>query len=221
MKKLSGLLILALAGTLGSASPLGAQQVGSQFRWYIGGQAGVTVFETPAQERGGIFTAGGNVLVTARRTALMLSVEEGIGDNELTSYVDASAPGGVRQVSFNDIRKYSFILMVYPLKSSAQPFVGAGFGILHVHNPFPMGTFASPAEQANARATARDLGSHGFATFAAGIQFQVGRVGAFGMYQITTSPSSGRLLEGPTHALMGGVRLSLGGSKESITGGGY
>ena len=69
------------------------------------------------------------MLVTARRTALLLSVEEGLGSTEPTSYVDASAAGGIRNVTFNDLRKYSFIVMLYPLKSHVQPFVGAGFGI--------------------------------------------------------------------------------------------
>ena len=55
----------------------------------------------------------------------------------------------------------------------------------------------------------------------AGIQFQLGRIGAFGMYQITTSPKDGKLLSGPTHTFSGGLRFSLGGSKEGVAGGGY
>ncbi|MGE0352076.1 MAG: hypothetical protein AB7I33_08450 [Gemmatimonadales bacterium] len=222
MKKMMtrALAVAAIVLTLNTPT-LPAQVIGSAFQWYLGAQGGVMVFETPRQERTGIPMIGGNVLVTARRTALMLSVEEGLGSTEQTSYIDPSAAAGVRNVSFNDIRKYSAILMVYPVKSSAQPFVGVGFGLIHLHNPFPAGPFATPDEQANAKATAQDLGSSGFGTFVAGLQFQLGSVGAFGMYQITTSPTSGHLLEGPTHTLSGGIRVSLGGAREGISGGGY
>ena len=44
---------------------------------------------------------------------------------------------------------------------------------------------------------------------------------AFGQYQITTSPSAGHLLRGPSHTIGGGLRFSLGGSKEGVRGGGY
>ena len=221
MKKLMRALVVTLVLVPGAASLLPAQSTGSQFRWYIGGQAGVLLFETNRQTRSGIPTVGGNMLITARRTALLVQVEEGIGSNEQTSYIDAGAAGGIRNVSFNDLRKYSFLVMVYPLKSAAQPFVGAGFGLLHVHNPFPAGPFATPDEQANAKNSAQDLGSTGFASFAGGVQLQVGRFNVFGMYQITTSPTDGKLIQGPTHTFSGGIRFSLGGAKEGITGGGY
>ncbi len=212
----SGILVLAAA--LLTAPNLAAQLKGNMFHWYIGGQGGVTVFETPAQTRSGIPTAGGSMVITARRTALMVSVDEGIGSDEVTAYIDPSAATGQRQVTFNDIRKYSAVLMVYPLKSPAQPFIGVGGGIMHLHNPVPAGPFATPDEAANARRVAEDLGSTGFGTFVAGLQLQAGGVQVFGMYQITTSPAAGKLLSGPTHSFVGGLRLSLGGAKESITG---
>ncbi|MGH7657218.1 MAG: hypothetical protein ACREL6_03220 [Gemmatimonadales bacterium] len=213
----SGILVAAAA--LLSAPGLAAQLKGNMFRWYVGGQGGVTFFETPSQTRSGIPTAGGSLVITAKRTALMLSVDEAFGDNELTSYIDPSAAGGQRSVTFNDIRKYSAVLMVYPLKSPAQPFIGIGGGIMHLHNPQPAGPFATPDEQANAQRVASELGSTGFGTFVAGLQLQAGGIQLYGMYQITTSPAEGKLLTGPTHAFVGGLRLSLGGAKESITGG--
>jgi hypothetical protein len=212
----SGILVLAAAMLV--APDLAAQLQGNMFRWYVGGQGGVMVFETPAQTRSGIPSAGGSMVITAKRTALMLSVDEAIGSDEVTSYTDPSAATGTRQVTFNDIRKYSAVLMVYPLKSPAQPFVGLGYGIMHLHNPFPAGPFATPDEAANARRVAEDLGSTGFGTFVAGLQLQAWGIQLFGMYQITTAPESGKLLSGPTHSFLGGLRLSLGGAKESITG---
>ena len=82
--------VAALAVCLGAASLAAQGPVQGDFQWYIGGQAGVLVFRTPAQTRGGMFMAGGHTLITARRTGLLLSVDEGIGSNEQSAYTDAT-----------------------------------------------------------------------------------------------------------------------------------
>jgi hypothetical protein len=201
-------------------SSLMAQGGRNPFSWYLGAHAGVMIFETPRQTSSGIPVAGGNLLITAKRTALLISIEEGIGSDEQTSFLDPTAPSGVRNVNFNDIRKYSFVLMAYPFRSHAQPFLGVGYGMIHLHNPWPLATLTT-AEKATADSIATERGSSGFGTFVAGLQLQAGGIALFGMYQITTSPDEGKLLEGPTHTLSAGLRFSLGGAKEGITGGGY
>jgi len=223
MSKLSrSIPVAALTLCLGAASVSAQGPVQGDFQWYIGGQAGVLVFRTPSQTRGGIFTAGGHTLITARRTGLLLSVEEGIGSDEQSAYTDAS--GTLQDVTFNDIRKYSAVLMAFPIRSAAQPYLGVGFGWLHAVNPTPSGTFATPADIAQASQDARDLGSVGFATLVGGLQFKVGRLVAFGQYQLTSSQGDktlasgarGRLFVGPTHTFTGGLRVSLGSSREEI-----
>ena len=215
--------VAALALALG-ALPAAAQEPGNgNFQWYVGAQGGVMLFDTPVQDRQAMPTFGGQTLIVARRTGLLLSVEEGVGDGEQSAYTDA---GGTQAVTFNDIRKYSAVLMAFPIKAAAQPYLGVGYGIIHTVSPRVGGTaFQSDAEA---------LGSSGFGTFLAGITFQVGRLMAFGQYQITTSPgegfvtddagavvASGRLLSGPTHTFSGGLRVGLGGARESIKTGGY
>jgi hypothetical protein len=214
----------ALALCLGTAH-LAAQQPGNgNFQWYLGGQGGVMFFKTPTQDRSGIPTFGGQTLIVAKRTGLMLSFEEGVGDGETSGYSDAA---GLATVSFNDIRKYSAVLMAYPIRAAAQPYFGLGYGIIHVVNPTPT--------NGGSDFIANELGSSGFGTFVGGVTFQVGRLMAFGQYQITTSPSVhavhdsqgnvvafGRLLDGPTHTFSGGLRFGLGSSKESSrSAGGY
>jgi hypothetical protein len=214
----------ALALCLGAAH-LAAQAPGNgNFQWYVGGQGGVMFFKTPTQGRSGIPSFGGQTLIVAKRTGLMLSVEEGVGSNETSAYTDQN---GVETVTFNDIRKYSAVLMAFPIRSAAQPFFGLGYGIIHVVNPTPTSAAASQFD-------ANELGSSGFGTFVGGLTFQVGRLMAFGQYQITTSPSNhsfvngsgfvsaGRLLDGPTHSFTGGLRIGLGSSKETPrSAGGY
>jgi hypothetical protein len=214
----------ALVLVLGSAT-LAAQAPGNgNFQWYVGGQGGVTFFKTPTQGRTGIPVFGGHTLIVAKRTGLMLSVDEAVGSDETSAYTDG---GGVQSVTFNDIRRYSAMLMAFPLRSPAQPYLGVGYGILHVVNP-------SPASSGAFQSDANELGSFGFGSFVGGLQFQVGRFMAFGQYQITTSPSQkavtasdgtvlavGRLLDGPTHTFSGGLRIGLGSARDNVRGGGY
>ena len=216
--------VAALALALGAVTAAAQESGQRDFQWYIGPQAGVMLFDTPAQDREAMPTFGGQTLIVARRTGLLLSVEEGVGDGEQSSYTDLS---GTQTVTFNDIRKYSAVLMAFPIRAAVQPYLGVGWGIMHTVSPTPGSPTAFQSD-------AEDLGSSGFGTFLAGITFQVGRLMAFGQYQITTSPgdgfvhdglgnvvATGRLLSGPTHTFSGGLRFGLGGARESIKTGGY
>ena len=213
---------VALALCVGSAN-LSAQEPGNgNFQWYVGAHGGAMVFRTPSQTRGGMPMAGGHLMIVSRRTGLMLSVEEGFGSTEVSSYTTGS--GATQSVSFNDIRKYSAVLMGFPLRMPIQPFIGIGVGIMHVVNPFTGSDAAS--------AVATELGSTGFGTFLGGVQFKLARFMAFGQYQVTTSPSihatedgggvaTGSLLAGPTHTFSAGLRIGLGGARERTQSGGY
>jgi hypothetical protein len=215
--------VLALALGLGVAQASAQQPGNGDFQWYIGPQAGVMVFKTPTQNSSAIPVFGGQTLIVARRAGLLISVEEAVGSDETSSYADLN---GTQAVTFNDIRKYSAVLMAFPIKAAAQPYLGVGFGILHVVNP-QVGTAAFQAD-------ATELGSTGFGTFLGGLQFQLGRFMAFGQYQITTGASNdtiedatgapvafGRLLDGPTHTFSGGIRFGLGSAREKVKTGGY
>jgi hypothetical protein len=213
------LVILALC--LGGTQLEGQEPGRGAFQWYIGGQGGVMSFRTPAQTRGAIPTFGGQLLVTARRTGLLIAVEEGFGSDEVSSFTDGV--GSTHTVTFDDIRKYSATLMAFPLRIPIQPYFGVGLGVMHVVNPATEG----PQHAAD------ELGSTGFASFLGGVQFRVARFVGFGQAQITTAPAmqrssgfganvgTGRLLEGPTYTLSAGLRIGLGNARERATAGGY
>ena len=225
MRMLSRSIPVAALALALSALSVAAQEPGNgNFQWYVGGQGGVMFFDTPTQDRTGIPTFGGQTLIVAKRTGLLLSVEEGVGSDETSAYSDLS---GTQTVTFNDIRKYSAVLMAFPIKSAAQPYLGVGYGIMHVVSPTPTNLTAFQSD-------AEELGSTGFGTFLGGLQFQLGRFMAFGQYQITTGASNdtieddtgapvafGRLIEGPTHTFSGGIRFGLGSAREKPKSGGY
>ena len=217
--------LVALVCSFGAGS-LAAQDLHNEnFQWYVGGQAGVLIYKTPTQSRGGNLMVGAQTLIKARRTGLMLSIDEVMGDSQTSSFSSTAAAGGTESVTFNDIRRYSAVLMAFPIRGPMQPFIGAGLGILHVVNP--QAGSGSAAEQD----LAGQMGSTGFGTLVAGLQFHLGRLMAFGQYQVTTgartqasstgsgatlTAASGKLIDGPTHSFSGGLRFSLGSSRESI-----
>jgi hypothetical protein len=233
----------ALAFCLG-ATHLAAQQPGSSnFQWYVGGHGGVMSIRTPLQDRTYLPTAGGSILITAKRTGLLLSVDQAFGSDETTAtaYEIRDTSGGVIANgavgwTFQGVRKYSAILVAYPIQNrNVAPFVGLGVGLMHTTGN-SAGRFADGRD-------ASHLSSSGFGTAIAGLEFRAGPFSAFGEYQITTKlgfkslttvlqqdesgkpvlveDDFGEWLTGATHTLIGGLRLSLGSAREQATTGGY
>ncbi len=209
-----GLPVLALSAVALSTPLAGQDNVGTgSFKWYFGAYGGAMSFETTAQNDKTAPVGGAQFFVTARRTALRISVEEVFSSDNLAVYPDATAPGGVQTVSFNNIRKYSLLLMAIPLQGAIQPYIGLGVGWMHTVNPQVLG---DPTDPAAAQEEAVNRGSIGFGSGVAGIQLRTGKLAIFGTYQITSSPSSDKYLVGPTHTLVGGLRFSLGPSRETF-----
>ena len=224
--------VVALALCLGAAQ-LPAQQPGnSTFQWYVGGHGGVINFETPSSGRENFPLGGAHLLVTARRTGLMISIEQGFGSDEPSSYTfQMFDPTGALvdqqtvPVTFNYLRKYSAMLLAFPIKGPMTPFFGVGVGILHTGGH-------TPDDEA-----ARQIGSSGFGSLVGGLNFKISHFSAFGQYQVTTGPKTqaiseedaagnrfvafGNLYTGPTHTLSAGLRFNFGNARERATGGGY
>jgi hypothetical protein len=223
--------VAVLALCLGAAQ-LPAQQPGnSNFQWYIGGQGGVINFRT-VEGRQTVPLGGAHMLITARRTGLLLSVEQGFGSNEQGVYTvqTVNSAGvlvdqGAVATSFSNLRKYSAMLVVLPIKGPASPYFGIGVGILHTNNHTPDDGFT------------KSMGSSGFGSLLAGLNFRISRFSAFGQYQITTGPveqvvsqrfsdgstmtAFGNLFTGETHTFSAGLRFNLGNVRERATSGGY
>src|SRR4051812_14669330 len=189
MRKVTLSIPVAVLALCLTAARLPAQQPGSgNFQWYIGGQDGILNFET-IEGRHTIPSGGGNLLITARPTELLLSVDEGLGSREVGIYTlqRISSTGAVASqeavaAGFKDLRRYSATLVAFPIKGPATPYFGIGVGIMHVSGVTPDDDFT------------KAVGSSGFGSFIAGLNFRVSRFSAFGQYQITTSPSDQAML---------------------------
>jgi hypothetical protein len=232
MRKVTLSIPVAILALCLAAAQLPAQQPGSgNFQWYIGGQGGILNFES-IEGRHTIPLAGAHLLVTARRTGLLLSVEEGLGSSEIGLYTmqDLDKDGAVVQqqvvaAGFKDLRKYSATLLAFPIKGPATPYFGVGVGILHTSGNTPDDGFT------------KSIGSSGFGSLIGGLNFRVSRLSAFGQYQVTTAPTEqsisvrytdgtktlafGNLFRGPTHTFTAGLRFGLGNARERASGGGY
>lgn len=204
---------------LAQAPSLFAQSTGfDKFAWYLGAQGGMTLFETQTQTLGAFPSVGGHTLITAKRTGLLISVDEVIATNETSSYSDPAVVGGRRTVVFNDLRKFSFTLLAFPFNGSIQPYVGVGFGVMQTVKEYPNGPFNSPAEADQAEETADKLGTHTYPNFTAGAQVRLGKFLVFGQYELAGSPPSDKLLVNATHTFNAGLRIRIGGSRETGTG---
>lgn len=213
-------LIAALVGGTGT---LEAQQLREDsYRWYIGPQGGVLLFQTQTQDYSTIPSVGFFALIMGKRGGVMLSVDEALGSDETSAFGDITAPNGAREVTFDHLRKYSATLMAFPLRGRFEPYIGLGFGILHTTSTQVEGVFTDPNDAADALAEAKERGSTGFGSLTGGLQLRASRsLVLFAQYQITTAPSDGSLLVGPSHAIVAGLRFGLGKAKEDIKGGGY
>jgi hypothetical protein len=224
MKPLSRLALVAL---LVAAPPLArsaAAQVneGRSHRWYWGAQAGGFLYQTNVQ--GYVFDPvfGANWLITGKRSALYLGAEQAFFLADSRATVVDPATGSAHDIVFSQVRRIFVGLLAYPLQKRIEPFGGGGFAIVTVTNAAPdcSGTSATtqcptPQDEALAQALADETGSKANAWFMGGIQINVGRLAVYGQYTVS-SAAANFLIQGATHTIQGGVRYSLGSSKEDV-----
>ena len=192
-----------------------------RFKWFFGASAGALFFETQNQTRSGVPSVGAHVAIVSRRGGLMFGVDEGFGSDEPSSFLDPSDDFNERPVTFDRIRRYSATLTGYPVRGSLEPYIGLGFGFTQVVSPQVQGVFASADAAATSEFFAKEVSADGFASLMAGVQFRLGRLAAFGQWQMNTPPAQEHILRGPLHMLTAGVRFSLGRAKQELKAGGY
>ncbi|MEX2155388.1 MAG: outer membrane beta-barrel protein [Gemmatimonadales bacterium] len=194
-----------------------------QYQWYWGAQGGAFLSKTNTQPLVYDPIVGGHWLITARRTALYVAYEQAIFLTDAQAVIfdpnsSASSVGpSFRDVSFHDMRRLMFGVLAFPAQKVIEPFAGGGFALMQVLNPVVDCSGCTLSEATEAGDRAHEASSRAFFWLMGGLQINYSsKLNVFAHYVLTSSAAN-FLLESNTHTLQGGIRYSMGSSKEGIT----
>ena len=197
----------------------------TNFQWYWGAQGGAFASRTNVQPMVYDPIVGGHWLVKSRRTALYVAYEQSFFLSEATAVIQdpnsiqSAAGPGFRDVTFSDMRRFMFGVVAFPAQKVIEPFAGTGFALQQILDPIPDCTTqpCNLSEATEASDRAHEAASKAFFWIMGGLQINYSsKLNVFAHY-ILTSGAANFLLQSNTHTLQGGVRYSLGTSKEGIT----
>jgi hypothetical protein len=200
----------------------------TNFQWYWGAQGGFLLSKTNTQPLAYDPMIGGHWLITSRRTALYVAYEQAFFLTDAQAVIfdpasqNSSVGAGFRDVTFKDVRRLMFGVLAYPTQKIIEPFGGGGFALMQALNPVVdckdgAGNPCGLGEATQAADRVHDHSSKAFFWLMGGLQINYSsKLNVFAHY-ILTSGAANFLLESNTHTLQGGIRLSLGSSKEGIT----
>lgn len=188
-------------------------------KWYWGGQGGVFVFRTNFDSYSFEPVFGGHWLITAKRTAMYVAYEQSFFLSERHATIiepDGTVEPG--NITFNNARRIMVGLLAFPAQLRVEPFFGGGFAIVELLNPTVTKCTGcrSVADLAALQDEADNQSSKAFFFWMGGVDIKQGRMALYGHY-ILTSSAARFLIQGTTHTFQGGIRYSLGSSKEGIT----
>jgi len=197
-----------------------------QYQWYWGAQGGAFVYKTNVQPYYYDPIVGGHWLITARRTALYVAYEQALFLTDANAVMvdpgssSSSVGPGFRDVTFHDMRRLMFGVLAFPAQKVIEPFAGGGFALMQVLNPtVDCSSCTTLGEAVEAADRAHDASSKAFFWLMGGLQINYStKLNVFAHYLLTSS-AQGFLIESNTHTIQGGVRYSLGTSKEGISAG--
>jgi len=215
-------------GSLGASyffiPPQQGRGFNTNFQWFWGAQGGAFVSKTNTQPLVYDPIVGGHWLITSRRTALYVAYEQAFFLTDANAVIfdqnssNSSVGPSFRDVSFNDMRRIMFGVLAFPAQKVIEPFGGGGFALMQVLNATPdcsSGCTLSEATEAGDRV--HEASSRAFFWLMGGLQINYSsKLNVFAQY-ILTSGAANFLLESNTHTLQGGIRVSMGSSKEGIT----
>jgi hypothetical protein len=200
---------LAIAALLAlvSAAPLAAQvQEDWQNQWYWGAKGGLLSYSLPSGKSNQP-QAGGEWLITSRRTALYVAYSTTFkrdGDT-FTSSTGTSVPA-----VFDALQRIQVAILVFPWSGYLQPYVGGGFVIETLSNAVVNSTTPSTVQTTYVSAHS----SGGFALAMVGLQLRVGKMAIFGQAQFSPQGRDFMLPSGST-SLEVGIRYAFLGARET------
>jgi hypothetical protein len=196
----------------------------TNFQWYWGAQGGAFISKTNTQPLVYDPIVGGHWLITSRRTALYVAYEQAffLADANAVIFDPNSSNSSVgpsfRDVFFNDMRRLMFGVLAFPAQKVIEPYGGGGFALMQVLNPtVDCSSGCTLSEAVEAADRVHEASSRAFFWLMGGLQINYSsKLNVFAQYVLTSSAPN-FLIESNTHTLQGGVRVSMGTSKEGIT----
>jgi len=195
----------------------------TNFQWYWGAQGGFFLSKTNTQPYVYDPIVGGHWLITSRRTALYVAYEQALFLSDANAVIfDPNSSGcsvgaaPCRDVAFNRVRRLMFGVLAYPTQKVIEPFGGVGFALMQILNPVVTCTGCDLSQSTQADDRVNDASSKAFFWVMAGLQINYSSKLNVFAHWLMTSSASNFLLQSNTHSLQGGVRISLGTSKEGI-----
>lgn len=209
MRRLLRMLSLALVGAA-LAVPARAQNPDWQYQWFWGVKGGILTYSLPTPGQVVSPQVGADWLITAKRTALYLSVSQTVGVTESDGFTFSNI-SGTPVVGFNGMRRIQIAVLVFPTSGKFQPYAGGGFVIETLPNATVTGLTGTALTAAQNAVDGASSG--GFFITMVGAQLRMRKLAIFGQAQI--SPQ-GRdfLLGGSAVSLEFGVRYALTGARE-------
>lgn len=212
--------IIAAGGTLPPEEQTPSRRVfvrsgtGWPRQWFWGAQAGVIIFTTAYDGISAEPTFGGHWLITAKKTAMYVAYEQSffLTDRHIT-IVQPNGTIEPGNVAFKGLRRIMVGVLAFPVQKAMQPYGGVGFAIMEILNPRATCTGCTLSEAAITQNAADNAGTKGFFWWMGGLDVRQGRLSLYGHY-ILTSAARGFIISGVTHTVQGGIRYSLGSSRD-------
>lgn len=190
--------------------------VGWPRQWFWGAQGGILIFKTAYDGISAEPTLGGHWLITAKKTAMYVAYEQSffITDRHAT-ILEPNGTVELGNVAFKGLRRIMMGVLAFPVQKAMQPFGGVGFAITEILNPTATCTGCTLNDAVLTQIRAENAGTKAMFWWMGGLDIRQGRLALYGHY-ILTSSARGFLIQGVTHTVQGGIRYSLGSSREDV-----
>ena len=209
---------LALVASVPAAA---TAQSGRNFEnsWFWGAKGGAMTFWTTRVKHQPAPLVGAEWLITRRRAALNVSLEQAFFDEKSTVF-DPSAVDQQRTVQIKDLRRLSMTLLAFPGSiaghqfGSFRPYGGVGFSLLGIQKTTPEGVASGTPQADTLNARILDVKSAMAPHLMIGAQTGYRRVTLFGQASGMWAQKRFLFNDRPTYVIEGGVRINLGSAIE-------
>ena len=182
--------------------------------WFWGAKGGALRFGTTTEGMVVAPTAGAEWLITKRRGALLVSIDQAFFDRT-SELFDPQAENNVRVVNVKDRRRYSATLLAFPIEQgTVRPYAGVGLALESIQSSEPVGQFSDAGQFHQVSDAAYEGSSRAIALGMIGMQAQFGRAALFLQASASPAQRSSLFNRNGSQLLEAGLRYNLSTATE-------